>query len=217
MSTPPVRTLVNLKDVGKGYGSRTVLRDVTLGVAAGDRIGIVGRNGDGKSTLLKLIGGREEADDGLVTRVGTLQLAMIDQGDELDGFATVRQALVGDRPDHEWLGDPRFRSVLDGLLGGVDLTRLRDGIDTAVDGLSGGERRRISLARLLLDPAELLLLDEPTNHLDVEGVDWLARHLSARRGGMIVVTHDRWFLDAVCTHTWEVSDGSVFQYEGGDN
>ena len=127
----------------------------------------------------------------------------------------MRDALVGTRADHEWAGDPAFRGVLDGLLGGVALSRLPLGMDTELAPLSGGERRRIALARLLLDSPELLLLDEPTNHLDVEGVDWLARHLATRRGSMLVVTHDRWFLDAVCTATWEVADTEVHQYEGG--
>jgi ATP-binding cassette subfamily F protein uup len=211
----PPRNLVNLKDAGKGYAARTVLETVTLGIAEGDRIGVVGRNGDGKSTLLRLIAGRDEPDHGQVTRVGGLHTALLDQQDELEGVPTVRAALVGDRADHEWQADARFRAVLDGLLGGVALTRFPQGLDTPVAPLSGGERRRIALARLLLDPPELLLLDEPTNHLDVEGVDWLARHLSARRGALVVVTHDRWFLDAVCTTTWEVGDGVVHQYEGG--
>ena len=209
------RNLVNLKDVEKGYGSRSVLRDITLGVSAGDRIGVVGRNGDGKSTLLKLIAGAEPADSGAVTRVNGLHLDMLGQGDHLDDASTVRQELVGGRADHEWAGDKTFRSVLDGLMGGVEMRRFPQGLDTPIAPLSGGERRRIALAKLLLDSPELLLLDEPTNHLDVEGVDWLARHLAARRGSMMVVTHDRWFLDAVCTHTWEVADGAVHQYEGG--
>ena len=206
---------MNLKSVRKGYGSRSVLRDVTLGIAAGDRIGIVGRNGDGKSTLLRLIAGREEPDAGAVTRTGGLHLAMIGQGDELDPSRTIRGELVGGRADHEWAGDSSFRDVLDGLLGGVALTRFPQGLDTPIAPLSGGERRRIGLARLLLDSPDLLLLDEPTNHLDVEGIDWLARHLAARSGSLVVVTHDRWFLDAVCTATWEVTDGDVHQYDGG--
>ena len=209
------RNLVNLKDVAKGYGSRSVLRGVTLGLAAGDRIGVVGRNGDGKSTLLRLVAGFEEPDAGAVTRAGTLDLALLDQGDELEAEGTAREQLAGGRPEHEWAADNRFRAVLDGLLGGVRMDRLPHGPDTPVGPLSGGERRRIALARLLLGHPQLLLLDEPTNHLDVEGVDWLARHLAARRGAMLVVTHDRWFLDAVCTATWEVADGSVHQYEGG--
>ncbi|HTN24813.1 MAG TPA: ABC-F family ATP-binding cassette domain-containing protein [Solirubrobacteraceae bacterium] len=209
------RNLVNLKDVTHGYGSRTVLADLTLGVAAGERIGIVGRNGDGKSTLLRLIAGVEEPDAGNVTRAGGVDLALLTQGDELDEHRTLRDALVGRRADHEWAADAAFRAVLDGLLGGVALTRFPDGMDTPIAGLSGGERRRIAIARLLLDGPELLLLDEPTNHLDVEAVDWLARHLAARRGAMLVVTHDRWFLDAVCTATWEVTDTTVHQYEGG--
>jgi ATP-binding cassette subfamily F protein uup len=209
------RNLVNLKSVDKGYGSRSVLRDVTLGISAGDRIGIVGRNGDGKSTLLALISGAEEADAGTVVRSGDLVLGILGQGDELDEAQTIRHELVGGRADHEWAADARFRSVLDGLLGGVDVTRFPQGLDTVIAPLSGGERRRIALAKTLLDNPELLLLDEPTNHLDVEGVAWLAQHLAARRGTLLVVTHDRWFLDAVCTATWEVTDGTVHQYEGG--
>ena len=212
--TPP-RNLVNLKDVAKGYGARSVLQGVTLGVAAGDRIGVVGRNGDGKSTLLRLIAGLEPADAGAVTRVGGLDLALLAQGDDLDATGTARDELAGGRPEHEWTADARFRAVLDGLLGGVGMTRLPDGPDTPVAGLSGGERRRIALAQLLLDHPRLLLLDEPTNHLDVEAVDWLARHLAARPGALLVVTHDRWFLDAVCTTTWEVADGAVHEYDGG--
>jgi ATP-binding cassette subfamily F protein uup len=212
---PVSRNLVSLKAVDKGYGSRSVLRDVTLGVSAGQRIGVVGRNGDGKSTLLRLIAGAEQPDAGALTRAGDVDVALLDQADELDEHRSIREALVGRRADHEWAGDSAFRNVLDGLLGGVELQRFPQGLDTPIDGLSGGERRRIALGRLLLDPPELLLLDEPTNHLDVEGVDWLARHLAARRGAMLVVTHDRWFLDAVCTATWEVTDGTVHQYEGG--
>src|SRR5690349_10392190 len=211
----PARNLVNLKDVAKGFAARTVLSGVTLGVSAGDRVGIVGRNGDGKSTLLRLIAGIEEPDAGAVTRVGGLSSSVLGQGDDLDSARTVRDELVGGRADHEWAADARFREVLEGLLGGVEIARFPRGLDAAIAPLSGGERRRIALAKTLLGHPELLLLDEPTNHLDVEGVDWLAKHLAARRGSMLVVTHDRWFLDAVCTHTWEVSDGDVHQYEGG--
>ncbi|MDQ8044223.1 MAG: ABC-F family ATP-binding cassette domain-containing protein [Solirubrobacteraceae bacterium] len=211
----PARNLVNLKSVDKGYASRTVLTDITLGVSAGDRIGIVGRNGDGKSTLLRLIAGLEQPDAGQVTRVGTLDMAIVGQGDALDPAKTIRDELVGGRADHEWAGDRRFRDVLDGLLGGVAMARFPQGLDTVIGPLSGGERRRIALAQLLLDSPDLLLLDEPTNHLDVEGVEWLARHLAGRRGSMVVITHDRWFLDAVCTHTWDVESGTVHQYEGG--
>ena len=212
---PPVRNLLSLQSVTKGYASRSVLSDITLGISAGDRIGVVGRNGDGKSTLLRLIAGLEEPDSGLVTRANDLDVALIAQGDDLDGAKTIRQELVGGRADHEWAGDSVFRGVLDGLLGGVEMTRFTHGLDTPIGPLSGGERRRVALARLLLEPPELLLLDEPTNHLDVEGVDWLARHLAARRGSLVVITHDRWFLDAVCTATWEVADEAVHRYEGG--
>ncbi|HWK28195.1 MAG TPA: ABC-F family ATP-binding cassette domain-containing protein [Solirubrobacter sp.] len=200
------RNLVNLKDASKDYAARTILHAVTLGVSEGDRIGVVGRNGDGKSTLLRLIAGVEAPDAGAVTLVGGLRVALLGQGDELDGARTVRQELG---VDEEWRRDARVRDVFEGLLGGVV------SLDAPIAPLSGGERRRIALAQALLGDPDLLLLDEPTNHLDVEGVDWLARHLAARRGSMLVVTHDRWFLDAVCTHTWEVAATEVHQYEGG--
>ncbi len=177
---------------------------------------MVGRNGDGKSTLLRLIAGMEEPDAG-VADPHARHAARAARARRTTSIrtSTVRDELVGGRADHEWAGDAAFRTVLDGLLGGVAVTRFPDGLDTRIGTLSGGERRRIALARTLLDGPELLLLDEPTNHLDVEGVDWLARHLAARRGSLLVVTHDRWFLDAVCTATWEVVDGGVNQYEGG--
>jgi ATP-binding cassette subfamily F protein uup len=209
------RNLINLKDVEKGYGSRSVLRAITLGVAAGERIGVVGENGGGKSTLLSLIAGIEPPDAGAVTRAGDVAVALLSQRDRLDGHADVRAALLGTRAEHEWTTDRAFRDVLGGLLGGVALERFPAGLDTPIAFLSGGERKRVALARLLLEPAELLLLDEPTNHLDVQAVDWLAGHLAARRGSMLVVTHDRWFLDAVCTATWEIADGRAHQYEGG--
>src|SRR5919107_4650605 len=212
---PPPRNLVNLDAVAKGYGTRSVLGGVTLGVSAGDRIGVVGRNGGGKSTLLRLIPGLEAPDAGAVTRAGGLGSALLGQGDELDERRTLADELVGGRAEHEWAGDSAFRAVLDGLLGGVELRRFPAGLDTPIATLSGGERRRVALARLLLDGPELLLLDEPTNHLDVEAVDWLARHLAERRGSLLVVTHDRWFLDAVCTATWEVTDETIHQYDGG--
>jgi ATP-binding cassette subfamily F protein uup len=209
------RNLVNLKDVEKGYAARSVLRDVTLGVAEGARIGVVGENGGGKSTLLRLIAGIEPPDAGAVTRSGDVEVALLSQRDSLQDDATVRDALIGARAEHELSADRALRAVLDGLLGGVAVQRFPDGLDTPLAGLSGGERKRVALARLLLAPAELVLLDEPTNHLDVEAVDWLARTLAARRGSMLLVTHDRWFLDAVCTDTWEVADGHVHRYEGG--
>src|SRR3954462_6031356 len=213
--TAPARNLVNLHSVEKGYGTRRVLAGVTLGIAAGDRVGIVGANGAGKSTLLRPIAGAEEPDAGTVTRTGGVASALLGQGDDLVAGRTVRQELVGGRADHEWAGDSAFRAVLDGLLGGVAVERFPNGLDTPIAPPSGGERRRIALARALLDHPDLLLLDEPTNHLDVEGIDWLARHLAARPGSLVVITHDRWFLDAVCTATWEVADTAVHQYEGG--
>lgn len=214
MSAAP-RNLVNLKDVSKEYASRPILTDLTLGVNAGERIGLVGRNGQGKSTLLRLIAGEETPESGSVTRTGGLRLELLDQRDDLDPHATVRQELVGDRADHEWAGRAGFREILDELLGGVEVSRFPHGLDTLIANLSGGERRRVALAKTLIDDPELLLLDEPTNHLDVEAVDWLAHHLAKRDGTLLVVTHDRWFLDAVVEQTWEVEGETVHQYEGG--
>jgi ATP-binding cassette subfamily F protein uup len=195
-----------------------VLTDVTLGVHEGERIGVVGENGAGKSTLLRLIAGVEQPDGGAVTRTASVTEALVTQSGDLGEVHTVRDALAGDRADHEWARDGRFRTVLDGLLGGTTLARFPQGPDTLVAPLSGGERRRISLARSLIDSPELLLLDEPTNHLDVEGIAWLAGHLAGGRGAgrtLLVITHDRWFLDAVCERTWEVADETVHAYDGG--
>jgi ATP-binding cassette subfamily F protein uup len=192
-----------------------VLDDVTLGVSEGDRIGVVGENGAGKSTLIRLIAGAAEPDTGTLTRTANITSALVQQQVDLDPSHTIRQALVGDRPEHAWAGDAAFREVLDGLLGGVTLARFPHGLETPIATLSGGEQRRIALARSLLDSPDLLLLDEPTNHLDVEGIDWLARFCAARKGTLLVITHDRWFLDAACTRTWEVVDHGVDQREGG--
>ena len=204
----PVPNLVNLERVHKAYGVRPLLADVSLGVGAGERIGVVGRNGDGKTTLLRLIGDLEEPDEGRVSRNRGLHLGFLTQGDDLDATATVREVVLGDLADHEWAADSSTREVVEVLLAGVALDRL-------VDGLSGGERRRCSLARLLLGDHDLVVLDEPTNHLDVEAVAWLARHLQRRTSALVVVTHDRWFLDEVATTTWEVHDGVVDVYDGG--
>jgi ATP-binding cassette subfamily F protein uup len=200
--------LVSLERVHKSYGVRPLLADVSLGVGAGDRIGVVGRNGDGKTTLLRIIGDLEAPDDGRVSRNRGLQLGFLTQGDELDASATVREVVLQGRADHEWAADPSTREVVEVLLAGVSLERV-------VEGLSGGERRRCSLARLLLGAHELVVLDEPTNHLDVEAVAWLAGYLRRRTSALVVVTHDRWFLDEVCTTTWEVHDGVVDVYDGG--
>ncbi len=209
------RNLVNLSGVTKDYAARTILADITLGIADRDRIGVVGGNGQGKSTLLELVSGAAQPDSGQVTRAGLLSIGVLDQSDRLPAGTTIREVLVGDRAEHEWAGNREFRGVLAGLLGGVTLERFNAGLDTDVNGLSGGERRRVALARVLLDHPHLLLLDEPTNHLDVEAITWLAGHLAARDGAMLIVTHDRWFLDAVCTRTWEVADTRVHQYDGG--
>ena len=192
-----------------------MLRDVTLGVNEGERIGVVGDNGAGKSTLLRLLAGAEAPDDGIATPTTGLHAVLIAQGVDLDPDGTVRAELIGHRPDHEWARDAALREVLDGLLGGVAVTRFPQGLETPTRQLSGGEQRRVMLARALLEAPELLLLDEPTNHLDIEGIAWLASFLAGHRGTLAVITHDRWFLDAVCDRTWEVAGGGVYQYDGG--
>ena len=194
------------------FPTKVVFDRVSLGIDEGDRIGVVGRNGDGKSSLLAMLAGRLEPDGGRVTVRGGVRVGVLDQADTLDDALTIREAVVGDRPDHEWAGDARTRDVIAGLLG--DLAW-----DGPVAGLSGGQRRRVSLAALLVGDHDVLFLDEPTNHLDVEAIAWLAEHVKRRwpanQGGLLVVTHDRWFLDEVCTRTWEVHDRIVEPFEGG--
>ena len=206
--TGPASSLVNLERVSHAYGTRVLLDEVSLGVAAGERIGVVGRNGDGKTTLLEIVTGRLAPDGGRVSRTRDVRVGYLPQGDPLADHHTAREAVLGGRPDHTWAADPVTRQVVEELLAAV-------GLDREVGSLSGGERRRCALAALLLEDHHLLVLDEPTNHLDVEAVDWLARHLLARGCALLVVTHDRWFLDAVCERTWEVHDGLVDGYEGG--
>ncbi|WP_353987476.1 ABC-F family ATP-binding cassette domain-containing protein [Ruicaihuangia caeni] len=194
------------------FPTRVVFDSVTIGLDEGDRIGVVGRNGDGKSTLLKLLAGRIEPDAGRVTVRGGIRIGMLDQSDTLDPHLTVGEAIVGDLADHEWAGDPRARDVISGLASDIDW-------DARVGDLSGGQQRRVALAALLIGDWDVLFLDEPTNHLDVEGIAWLADHVNRRwpanQGALVVVTHDRWFLDAVSTDTWEVHDRIIEPFEGG--
>ncbi|MGV1007993.1 MAG: ABC-F family ATP-binding cassette domain-containing protein [Dermatophilaceae bacterium] len=200
------------------HGVAHVLDELTVSVEPGARIGVVGRNGSGKSTLLRLLAGSQEPDAGRASRPPDQSVGLLAQSDDLDRSVSVRDAVVGHRATHEWAADARVREVLGGLLGGV-AAPLVGGMDARVGRLSGGERRRVELAGLLVADPDLLLLDEPTNHLDIEAVAWLGAHLGARgprtSGALVVVTHDRWFLDAVATSTWEVDAGAVHAYEGG--
>ncbi|QEN14018.1 ABC-F family ATP-binding cassette domain-containing protein [Mycolicibacterium sp. ELW1] len=194
------------------FPTQVVFDSVTVGVNEGDRIGIVGRNGDGKSSLLSMLTGQLTPNSGRVTRRTGVQVGALDQSDTLDGASTVGHVLVGDLADHEWAGDPKVRDVVGGLVADI-------GWDALVSTLSGGQRRRVQLARLLMGDWDVIALDEPTNHLDVEGITWLAGHLKTRwartGGGLLVVTHDRWFLDEVALTTWEVHDGIVEPFDGG--
>ncbi|PZE56279.1 ABC transporter ATP-binding protein [Curtobacterium sp. MCPF17_047] len=204
--------LLGAENVHLEFPTRVVFDSVTIGLDEGDRIGVVGRNGDGKSTLLALLAQRLEPDDGRVTHRRGVTIGYLDQRDILPEGETVGQVVVGDLAEHEWAGDAKIRDVIGGLVSDIPW-------DVTVDELSGGQRRRVALARLLVGDWDVLFLDEPTNHLDVEGIQWLAEHInrrwSANQGGMVVVTHDRWFLDAVSTDTWEVHDGVVEPFEGG--
>lgn len=203
---------LGLEHVSLEFATKTVFTDVTQGVFEGDRIGIVGRNGDGKSTLLHLLKGTQEPDSGRVTKRGGLTFGMLDQRDPLDDNATVRQAALSNMEDYEWASENRSREIVEALLGGIDL-------NAKVGSLSGGQRRRADLARLLLADWDILALDEPTNHLDVITIHWLAEHLKNRwpkgTGALLLVTHDRWFLDEVCESMWEVHDGQIEPFEGG--
>ena len=203
--------LVNAERVSMGYGTRTLLDSISIGLGRGEVIGVVGRNGAGKTTLLRILAATLTPDSGRVTHTNQLSIGFLQQVDDTTPDASVRDLIVGGAPDHVWAANARTRAIVEHLLADVDL-------DARVAGLSGGERRRVALVNLLLADHDLLVLDEPTNHLDVEAVDWLARHLNdlqAADVAMVIVSHDRWFLDAVCTRIWEVHDGSVQVYEGG--
>ena len=203
---------MNIEEVSKAFDIRPLLERVSLGVSEGDRIGIVGRNGSGKSTLMKIIAGVEDPDEGRVTKSNAAKIGILSQIDNAPADATVGDIVIADREKHEWASDPQIREIFTGLFGSFD-----DHIfDRTFASLSGGEKRRVGLAKLLIDNLDLILLDEPTNHLDVEGVAWLAAHLNNRRDlAVLVVTHDRWFLDAVTDRTWEVVLGKVEEYDGG--
>lgn len=204
--------LLGCDSISLDFPTKRVFTNVTLGVNEGDRIGIVGRNGDGKSTLINLLAGILEPDDGRVTHRRNLSVGLLGQRDSLDDSDTVRHAVVGSAPEYEWASSPRVREILSGLIPDVPW-------EGAVGTLSGGQRRRVDLARLLIGTYDVLMLDEPTNHLDMRTINWLAHHLKTRwqagAGALLMVTHDRWFLDEVCTSMWEVHDGSVDPFEGG--
>ena len=206
------RNLVNIEEVSKAFDIRPLLTKVSLGISEGERIGIVGRNGAGKSTLMRIITGEESPDEGRVTKSNATNIGYLAQIDKADPAATVGDVVLGDREKHEWAGDARIREIFTGLFGGFDDHLF----ERTFGNLSGGEKRRVGLAKLLIDDIQLILLDEPTNHLDVEGVAWLANHLKKRSDlAVLVVTHDRWFLDEITDRTWEVVQGAVEEYDGG--
>ena len=206
------RNLLNLEAVTVDYGKGRVLDAVSLGVNLGDRIGVVGRNGGGKSTLMRMMAGIEPPHAGRISHTADCHISALAQIDSMDPHLTVRQFLLGDQADHEWATMAHVRDVFTGLFGGFD----EEVMQRALGPLSGGERRRVALARLLIQPSDVLLLDEPTNHLDVEAVAWLAAHLKTKRNyALVVITHDRWFLDEVSDRTWEVVAGKVEEYDGG--
>lgn len=204
--------LLGAESLSLEFPTKKVFDSITIGVNEGDRIGIVGRNGDGKSTLLKLLNRRISPDSGRITNRNDLTIGLLDQADQIDPNQTIAQSVVGDTPEYEWAGNAKIRDVISGLLNDLDWNQ-------QIGSLSGGQRRRVALAKLLVQDLDILMLDEPTNHLDIEGVAWLAKHLKTRwatnAGGLLVVTHDRWFLDEVCNFTWEVHDGIIEPFVGG--
>ena len=204
--------LIGCEHLSHEWPGKRVLSDQTIGINEGERIGVVGKNGDGKSTLLDLIAKRIQPDSGTVTYRNGITVGMLGQQDQLDDDSTVERAVVGDTPEYVWASDPKVRQILDELLGDVDW-------HAQVGTLSGGQRRRCDLARLLVGTWDVILMDEPTNHLDMHAITWLANHLKHRwpdgTGALLVVTHDRWFLDEVCEHMWEVHDGQIEPFEGG--
>ncbi|MTA05033.1 MAG: ATP-binding cassette domain-containing protein, partial [Actinobacteria bacterium] len=207
-----IKNLLNLESVSKAFDIRPLLAGVSLGINESQRIGIVGRNGGGKSTLLNVMAGLEPADSGRVSVAGGVTIGILNQVDSATAGASVRDVVLGDLHSHQWASDANVREVLTGLFGGFDDHLL----DRQFSTLSGGERRRVNLAKLLVGGFDLLLLDEPTNHLDVEGVAWLARYITSQtKLSVVVITHDRWFLDEVSEETWEVVDGKVLTYDGG--
>jgi ATPase subunit of ABC transporter with duplicated ATPase domains len=207
-----VAHLLGAQGISHSYPNREVFDSVTVGIAEGDRIGVVGRNGDGKSTLIKILSRQLKPDSGNVTYRGNLRVGFLSQADVFDPELSVAKVVVGDGPDYEWAADPKIRDVLGGLVADLDW-------EQSVSTLSGGQLRRVALARLLAGDHDVIMLDEPTNHLDVDGVNWLANHLNSRwnasSGGLLVITHDRWFLDAVCNTTWEVVSGRIEPFSGG--
>jgi len=206
------RNIINIEGVSKAFDIRPLLVDVSLGISEGERIGIVGRNGGGKSTLIKILAGLEEPDAGRVTRANWAKLGSLSQVDSAGAGATVRDVVVGVKKVHEWASDAGVREIFAGLFGGYESSIM----DRPFASLSGGEKRRVGIAKLLIQSLDIVLLDEPTNHLDVEGVAWLAKHIRKRRElAVVVITHDRWFLDEVSDSIWEVIDGKVESYEGG--
>ena len=207
-----VKNLINLEAVSKSFGIKPLLESVSLGINAGERIGVVGRNGGGKSTLMKVLAGIEDPDEGRVAQGSALAMGILSQSDSAAEGATVRDVVLGQKEKHEWASSSDIREIFTGLFGGFDDHLL----DRDFHSLSGGERRRVNLAKLLVADLDLLLLDEPTNHLDVEGVAWLAEHIKSRPDlAVMVITHDRWFLDEISEQIWEVIDGQIKTYEGG--
>jgi len=207
-----VKNLINLEAVSKSFGIKPLLENVSLGINAGERIGVVGRNGGGKSTLMKVLAGIEDPDSGRVAQGSSLSMGILSQADSAAAGASVRDVVLGQKEKHEWASSADIREIFTGLFGGFDDHLL----DRDFHSLSGGERRRVNLAKLLVADLDLLLLDEPTNHLDVEGVAWLAAHIKGRPElAVMVITHDRWFLDEISEQIWEVVDGQIKTYEGG--
>ena len=200
--------LLNMEGVRRTYGDRTLLDDVTFYMKQGDRVGVVGVNGCGKSTFLRLAAGKEKPDSGSVSYDPNVRLGYLPQDPDYDPENTVMEQVEAGL-------DPTAREIA--RYEAVEiLTRLGIAdVGQKMGALSGGQRKRVALAACLVHPCDLLLLDEPTNHLDAEMIGWLETYLQRFTGGILLVTHDRYFLERIADRTLEVSFGKLYVYEGG--
>ncbi|MFW5668658.1 MAG: ABC-F family ATP-binding cassette domain-containing protein [Acetivibrio ethanolgignens] len=197
--------ILNIEHISKIYGEKVIFDDISCGIHAGDKLGIIGINGTGKTTLLRMIAGCEEPDEGQVIRQNNLKMAYLSQSQGMEEGATVLSFVLADKSKEDWGMESEAKSMLN-TLGITEHTE-------KMEHLSGGQKKRAALARVLLEPSDVLILDEPTNHLDESMVNWLEDYLNRYKGTVIMVTHDRYFLDKVSNKILEISHGKLYSYE----
>ncbi len=204
-----MKPYLQVEDLTKSYGDRMLFDSITFGVNEGDKIGVIAKNGTGKSTLLRILSGEEAPDSGNITYRNDLRVGFLQQNPVFIQGMTIMENLITAIPEHdheEWDKEDRVKQMLSQL--GIDNPH------ASVDHLSGGQIKRIALAQVLLSSPDLLILDEPTNHLDIAAVEWLENYLSRQRITLLMVTHDRYFLDRVCNKIIEIDLKKIFTYEG---